>query len=141
MPFINVKTNVSVSDEQKISIKSAMGRAITAIPGKSEGWLMVGIEPEYDLWFKGEDAPAAMVEVSIFGSASSNALTTLTSHITGILTDNIGIACPHKGGQTAGRACSAEVPPAPSHRHGHSSFPTGRRYRHERSRRNKAGDR
>jgi hypothetical protein len=31
------------------------------------------------------------VEVSIFGSASSNALVTLTSHITGILTDNIGI--------------------------------------------------
>ena len=37
MPFINVKTNVSVSNEQKISIKSAMGKAITAIPGKSEG--------------------------------------------------------------------------------------------------------
>ena len=91
MPFINVKTNVSVSEEQKTSIKSAMGRAITAIPGKSEGWLMVGIEPEYDLWFKGESAPVAMVEVSIYGSASSNALTTLTSHITGILTDNIGI--------------------------------------------------
>ena len=91
MPFIDVKTNVSVSEEQKISIKSAMGRAITAIPGKSEGWLMVGIQPEYDLWFKGEDAPAAMVEVSIFGSASSNALVTLTSHITGIRTDNIGI--------------------------------------------------
>ena len=81
----------NVSDEQKLSIKSALGRAITAIPGKSEGWLMVGIEPEYDLWFKGENDPAAMVEVSIFGSASSNALCTLTSHITGIMTDNIGI--------------------------------------------------
>ena len=91
MPFINVKTNVAVPDEIAIDIKSALGLAITAIPGKSEGWLMVGIEPEYDLWFKGEDAPAAMVEVSIFGSASSNALVTLTSHITGILTDNIGI--------------------------------------------------
>ena len=91
MPFINVKTNVAVPDEIAIDIKSALGLAITAIPGKSEGWLMVGIEPEYDLWFKGEDATAAMVEVSIFGSASSNALTTLTSHITGILTDNIGV--------------------------------------------------
>ena len=92
MPFINVKTNVSASDEQKTSIKSALGRAITAIPGKSEGWLMVGIEADYDLWFKGEDAPAAMVEVSIYGSASSNALTTLTSHITGILTDQLKIS-------------------------------------------------
>ena len=91
MPFIDITTNVSVSEEQKTSLQSAMGRAITAIPGKSEGWLMVGIQPEYDLWFKGESAPAAMVEVSIFGSASSNALVTLTSHITGILTDNIGI--------------------------------------------------
>ena len=91
MPFIDVKTNVSVSEEQKNSIKTALGQAITAIPGKSESWLMVGIKPEYDLWFKREDAPAAMVEVYIFGSASSNALTTLTSHITGILTDNIGI--------------------------------------------------
>ena len=61
MPFINIKTNVSVSDEQKTSIKSAMGRAITAIPGKSEGWLMVGIEPEYNLWFKGDDAPAELM--------------------------------------------------------------------------------
>ena len=92
MPFINVKTNVSVSDDQKTGIKSALGRAITAIPGKSEGWLMVGIEADYDLWFKGEDAPAAMVEVSIYGGASHNALTTLTSHITGILTDQLEIS-------------------------------------------------
>ena len=91
MPFINVKTNVAASKEQCEKIKAAFGQAITALPGKSENWLMVGIEPDYDLWFKGEDAPAAMVEVSIYGSASSNALVTLTSHITGILTDNIGI--------------------------------------------------
>ena len=32
MPFIDVKTNVKVSEEQKNSIKSAMGQAITAIP-------------------------------------------------------------------------------------------------------------
>lgn len=92
MPFINVKTNVSVSEEQKLSIKSAMGKAVTAIPGKSEGWLMVGIVPEYLLWFKGTNEPAAMVEVSLYGGASHNAKTTLTSHITGILTDSLGIS-------------------------------------------------
>lgn len=91
MPYINVKTNVSVIKEKEINIKSALGMAITAIPGKSEGWLMVEIEPDSILYFRGEDAPAAMVEVSIFGSASSNALTTLTSHITGILTDQLEI--------------------------------------------------
>ena len=36
MPYINVKTNVSVIKEKEINIKSALGMAITAIPGKSE---------------------------------------------------------------------------------------------------------
>ncbi|MBR5163941.1 MAG: hypothetical protein IKW87_00065 [Ruminococcus sp.] len=92
MPFINVKTNVSTTHEAEINIKSALGQAITAIPGKSEGWLMVGIEPDYRLWFKGTNEPAAMVQVSLYGGASHNAKTTLTSHITGILTDELGIS-------------------------------------------------
>ena len=92
MPYINVKTNVKVSPEKEEAIKKGLGLAITAIPGKSEGWLMVGIEDEFKLWFKGTNEPAAMVEVSIYGNASSNALTTLTSHITGLLFDNLGIS-------------------------------------------------
>lgn len=81
MPFINVKTNISVSDEQKVQVKSAMGKAITAIPGKSESWLMVGIVPEHCLYFKGTDEPCAMVDVDILGTASSNYLTELTEEI------------------------------------------------------------
>lgn len=49
MPFINVKTNSNVTKEKAENIKSALGTAITAIPGKSEGWLMVGIEGDYTL--------------------------------------------------------------------------------------------
>lgn len=45
MPFINVKTNTAVPADKEKAIKSALGQAITAIPGKSEAWLMVGIEP------------------------------------------------------------------------------------------------
>ena len=91
MPFINVKTNQTISADQAEAIKSQLGKAITAIPGKSESWLMVGLEGDYQLYFKGSDAPAAMVSVSIYGSASANALNTLTSHITGILTDTLAI--------------------------------------------------
>lgn len=92
MPYINVKTNVAVSKETETAIKSSLGNAITAIPGKSEGWLMVGIEPEHILYFRGDNSPAAMVEVSIYGNASSNSLSVLTSNITGILIDNLGIS-------------------------------------------------
>ncbi len=91
MPFINIKTNVSISPDTAEIIKSQLGQAITAIPGKSESWLMVSIEPDHLLWFKGTSEEAAMVEVSIFGGASHNAFTTLTSHITGILTDQLTI--------------------------------------------------
>ena len=92
MPFINVKTNAKVSADLAEQIKSKLGTAITAIPGKSEGWLMVGIEGEQMLYFRGTAEPAAMVSVSLYGSASGNAMSTLTAHITGILGDVLGIA-------------------------------------------------
>ncbi len=92
MPYINVKTNTAVSAQKAEAIKSAMGQAITAIPGKSEGWLMVGIEPEQMLWFQGSDAPAAIVEVAVYGSASAAAYNSLTGKVTAIVSSELGIA-------------------------------------------------
>lgn len=91
MPFINVKTNTVVSEEKEIALKSALGQAITAIPGKSESWLMVEIEPERKLYFKGSDAPAAMVEVSIFGSSDSASFNKLTNSVCSILNEELAI--------------------------------------------------
>ena len=91
MPFINVKTNAQISKEQEVELKSRLGQAITAIPGKSEGWLMVGIEPQQSMYFKGSDAPCAMVSVSIYGSASSSAYDNLTGQIDDILNSILGI--------------------------------------------------
>lgn len=91
MPFINVKTNTAVPSDKETAIKSALGQAITAIPGKSESWLMVGIEPEKILYFKGDNAPAAMVEVSVFGSADSSAFSKLTNQICNILNEQLSI--------------------------------------------------
>ena len=80
MPFINVKTNSNVTKEKAENIKSALGTAITAIPGKSEGWLMVGIEGDYTLYFKGSDELAAMVEVQIYGNPSDSAMSEKPYH-------------------------------------------------------------
>lgn len=91
MPFINVKTNTSVSAEKETSIKSALGQAITAIPGKSENWLMVDIEPEHILYFQGDNAPAAMVEVSVYGQPNSSAFNSLTEKICTILNELLSI--------------------------------------------------
>ncbi len=92
MPFINVKTNTAVSKNKEAAIKSALGEAITTIPGKSETWLMVGIEPEYTLYFQGTDEPAAMVEVSVYGSVPSSATNALTGKISSIISDELSIS-------------------------------------------------
>ena len=92
MPFIKINTNEKVSVQQAEQIKSALGQAITAVPGKSEGWLMVSVSGEQQLYFRGTDEPAAIAEVSLYGAASGNALNTLTSHITGILSDTLSIS-------------------------------------------------
>lgn len=91
MPFINVKTNTAVPAEKQTSIKSGLGQAIATIPGKSESWLMVGIEPEKILYFKGDNAPAAMVEVSVYGSPNSSAFNKLTDQICNILNKELSI--------------------------------------------------
>ncbi len=92
MPYINVKTNAAVPAQKAETIKSALGQAITAIPGKSENWLMVGIEAGQMLWFQGSDAPAAIVEVTIYGSAAASAYDAMTGKVTSILNDALGIA-------------------------------------------------
>lgn len=91
MPFINVKVNVPVPSDKAEQIKASMGQAITAIPGKSEQWLMVGIEPESTLYFQGSPAPAAMVEVSVYGGASASACNSLTGKICTILDNSLSI--------------------------------------------------
>ena len=96
MPFINSKVSVAVTKEQEIEIKSRLGEAISIIPGKSETWLMVGIEPEYHLCFRGDNSqPCAMVEVSVYGGENPAAFSKLTGAITDILSDVLSIAPDH----------------------------------------------
>lgn len=90
MPFIEVKTNQNIDD--KTIIKSELGTAITAIPGKSEGWLMVEINDSLDMYFKGSDAPCAMFEVAIFGRASDSAYDDLTKRLCEISEKHLGVS-------------------------------------------------
>ena len=81
MPFIDVKTNAKMMEETKTLLKTELGKAITAIPGKSETWLMVRVEDNAAMYFKGDAAPCAMFDVAIFGSTSDSAYDELTARI------------------------------------------------------------
>ena len=44
MPVIHTHVSVKTTPEQREALKAAYGKAITAVPGKSEGWLMCPFE-------------------------------------------------------------------------------------------------
>lgn len=96
MPFIDAKVSVKMSKEQEVEIKSALGKAISLIPGKSERWLMTGFQDNYHLYFQGDDSePMAFIEVRIFGGPDKDAFQRMTAEVTKIFGDVLGIAPDH----------------------------------------------
>lgn len=92
MPFINTKTNVTISPDKEAVIKEKFGKAISIL-GKSEGWLMLSFESEKNLWFKGKNnINMAIVELSLFGKASESAYDKMTKELTDILSSELEIS-------------------------------------------------
>ena len=83
MPFIEVKTTEDLS-AVAAELKSALGDAITAIPGKSESWLMVNLVGEQKMYFQGCAAPCGLFSVSSFGTATAAAYDDLTCRLCAI---------------------------------------------------------
>ncbi|MBQ8503537.1 MAG: hypothetical protein IJ491_04580 [Clostridia bacterium] len=90
MPLITTKVSTEITKEKEISLKSEFGKAIELI-GKSENWLMVEFQDNCRLYFKGDDAPCAMIEVDLFGKASDSGYDALTQKITEIVEAELGI--------------------------------------------------
>ena len=91
MPFIDSKITVAVSPAQKEEIKTALGRLITTLH-KSETYLMVGIEDQYDLWLGGQKLEkGAYVAVSLYGNAPAEAYDQLTGQICRLFEEKLGI--------------------------------------------------
>ena len=90
MPFINTKVNVPMSSEQELTLKTEFGKAASLIR-KSENWLMLDFEDNCRMYFRGDNAPAAMVQVSLYGKASSSYYEAMTRKLTELLVSVMGI--------------------------------------------------
>ncbi len=91
MPFIDSKVTVPLTEEKKEAVKSKLGKAISILH-KGEGYLMVGFEDNYSLYFGGKKLEkGAYVEVSLFGAAESKDYDRMTGEICRILSDELGI--------------------------------------------------
>lgn len=92
MPFIDCKLNVDITPAQEKTLKEELGKAISLIPGKSETWLMVNIQPNCALYFRGsKNSPTAMVSVTVYGNPNPNAFDALTARINTILSTTVGV--------------------------------------------------
>lgn len=80
MPFINTTTNVSVSPEKEIALKAKLGSAIKLL-GKSESWLMLAFNDNANMYFKGDDAPMAFVDIAVFGKSTDVQCENMTKEI------------------------------------------------------------
>lgn len=95
MPFIDVKTNVRLSDGQKEKLKSEFGKAV-AILGKPESYLMVGICDGYDLYFAGKKLEkGAYLSVSCFGNVNAASSEKMTAKLCSVLQETIGVEGDH----------------------------------------------
>ena len=91
MPLITTKTSTAISKEKETALKAKFGKAIELI-NKSESWLMIDFQENCHLWFKGDEAPSAMIEVDLFGKATESGYDALTKAITDIVSDGLGIS-------------------------------------------------
>ncbi|MBP5282554.1 MAG: hypothetical protein J6Z22_08655 [Lachnospiraceae bacterium] len=91
MPFIDSKITVPVDAGMKEELKSELGRLISTLH-KSETYLMVGMEDNYDLWLGGKKLDkGAYVSVSLFGNASAKDYDKLTGQICELYERKLGI--------------------------------------------------
>ena len=73
MPFIDSKVTLKLSDEDKDSLKSELGKIINKIPGKSENFY------------------GALVEVKLFGSVGEDFLNKVTYDICNLYNEKLNI--------------------------------------------------
>lgn len=92
MPYINTKTNISISQEKELRLKERLGKAIETIPGKSETWLMLSFEDSCHMYFKGSsEKPIAFIEVKVFGLLSDEVSQNMTEVLMDIYQEELAI--------------------------------------------------
>ena len=91
MPFIDSKITLPLTAEKKEKIKTELGKAVSAL-NKSETYLMVGIDDNYDLWMGGKKLDKGVyTQVSLFGNAPSEAYEKMTGIICDIFKKELDI--------------------------------------------------
>lgn len=92
MPYIESKVTIPLSETEREYLKTELGKIVDEIPGKSEKFLMLGFQDNYQLYFKGQKLDyGAFVEVKLFGAVAEDYLKQVTSDICNLYSDRLNI--------------------------------------------------
>ena len=67
MPYISLKTTKVLTLQQELDLKKMLGKTITLLPGKTEDYLMVHIEDNQLIYFRGEEVDCMMIDCKVYG--------------------------------------------------------------------------
>lgn len=91
MPFIEIKTNIDVSDKSVSLIEKILGKDIEILPGKSEKWLMISVNDNQKMCFGGNDEPCLIALVDLYGKCDDKSLNSFTSKVSTFLSSELNI--------------------------------------------------
>jgi phenylpyruvate tautomerase PptA (4-oxalocrotonate tautomerase family) len=89
--MIALTTTVDIAGREE-SLKTALGEAITLLPGKSESHLMISLSGKTPMFFQGEAREAAFLEISCFGKGQPAAYDKMTGRVCEIMHDLLGVS-------------------------------------------------
>ena len=90
MPYVNVRTNKTVSPDLKKKLLSALSLRLADELGKPERYVMAEISGDANLVFAGSDEPTAYVELKSIG-LSETQTQPLSSVICSLLSESLGV--------------------------------------------------
>lgn len=92
MPYIDAKFSVKIDENKEKILAEKLTNSILEIPGKSVSHLMLNIDDNSKLYFRGENnEPVAIFEVKIFGSSTKDAYQAMTAKLCEIAKEELGI--------------------------------------------------
>lgn len=92
MPFITVRTNQRIKQEQEEKIKAGLGKAIAFVSGKSEESLMVMFEKKAPIYLRGDGKrPMAFLDVAVFGNESHQGYQEFSLYATKLINETLQI--------------------------------------------------
>ncbi len=81
MPFIHVSTGVTLDQNQRSDLKAMLGETIELLPGKSEAGLMLRVDDQAEMYFKGEKGNCAILAVHLYKESPPEAKKTYAAQV------------------------------------------------------------